>query len=190
MPKNDALFNIKPKKTMIPQEKEIEILKNIYQNQGSIRQRELSEIVGLSLGMTNTILKRCVQKGFLTIRKVNNRNIRYAVTPKGVEIITRRSYRFLKRTIKNIVLYKEAVEKLVREVKALGYTALVLVGKSDLDFLVEHACIMYDLAWIRNEHIPDQAEDRIFYLYSESYIPDTEEKPLKASEYLQTVFLA
>lgn len=175
---------------MISQEKEIEILKNIYDHPGSIRQRELSEIVGLSLGMTNTILKRFVQKGWITMRKINNRNIRYAVTPKGIDVITRRSYRFLKRTIKNIVLYKEAVEKLVREVKASGYTALVLVGKSDLDFLVEHACLVHNLTWIRNENIPENLADKVFYLYSESYIPDTVEEPREASEYLQTVFLA
>ncbi|HOV64876.1 MAG TPA: winged helix-turn-helix transcriptional regulator, partial [Spirochaetia bacterium] len=54
---------------MISQEKEIEILKNIHDPPGSIRQRELSEIVGLTLGMTNTILKRFVQKGWITMRK-------------------------------------------------------------------------------------------------------------------------
>ena len=33
--------------------------------------------------MTNSILKRLATKGFLTMRKVNVRNIHYLVTPEG-----------------------------------------------------------------------------------------------------------
>ena len=61
-----------------------------------MHQRDLARIVGLSLGMTNAILKRLV-------KKVNNRNIQYIVSPKGINEITRRSYRYFKRTIKNVV---------------------------------------------------------------------------------------
>ena len=75
-------------------------------------------MIGMSLGMTNAILKRLVLKGYLSIRKVNNRNIAYAVTPAGVEAIAKRSYRYLRRTIGSIVRYKEAIEGLVRKVRA------------------------------------------------------------------------
>ncbi len=43
--------------------------------------------------MTNAILKRLAAKGFITMRRVNSRNIQYAVTPEGVDAIARRSYR-------------------------------------------------------------------------------------------------
>ena len=51
---------------------------------------DLARIVGLSLGMTNAIRGRLAGKGWITIGKVNNRNIRYAVTPAGIEQITPR----------------------------------------------------------------------------------------------------
>jgi len=38
--------------------------------------------VGLSLAMTNAILRRLVKKGWLKIKKVNNRNMQYIVSPK------------------------------------------------------------------------------------------------------------
>ena len=87
-------------------EKELEILTNISNNSATLSQRELASRSGMSLGMTNAVLKRLVQKGWLTIRKINNRNIRYAVTPAGMEEITRRSYRYFKRTLKNVAEYK------------------------------------------------------------------------------------
>ena len=180
-------------------DQELEVLENIYAHRDHVRQRDIARIAGLSLGMTNAIVKRLVQKGWLTIRKVNNRNIRYAVSADGIDQITRRSYRYLKRTIKNIVYYREAIERFVREAKAQGCTEIVLVGSSDLDFIVEHACEVYEVIYARNDrdaaeratdagslgasaggfaagHSGAAGKSGVFLLYSESYIPDSEEK--------------
>lgn len=154
-------------------EKELEILESIYTSSVDIHQRALAEIVGLSLGMTNSILKRLVQKGLLTIRKVNNRNIRYIVSPKGIEVITRKSYRFFKRTIKNVALYKQTIEDIVHDVKHHDFGRLVLVGASDLDFIVEHACARYGIEYVKNDEL---YTDQLFYMFSETYIPDDEER--------------
>ena len=129
-------------------DKELEVLRNIYHSD-SIRQRDLAVIVGLSLGMTNAIVKRLALKGFLTVRKVNNRNIRYAVSPAGVEELTKRSYKYFKRTIKNIVYYKDGIESFVRRIRREGYAAVCLVGSSDVDFIVEHLCHKYGLSYLR-----------------------------------------
>ena len=87
-------------------ERDLRVLEKIQQNKSYIRQRDLAKITGLSLGMTNSIVKRLVGKGLLTIKKINNKNFQYIVSPTGMEEITRRSYRYLRRTIKNVVLYK------------------------------------------------------------------------------------
>jgi len=158
---------------------ELEVLQNIYAQPDHVRQRDLARIAGVSLGMTNAIVKRLVQKGWLTIRKVNNRNIRYAVSAEGIEQITRRSYRYFKRTIKNIVYYREAIEEFVCNVQARGFSGLVLLGRSDLDFIVEHACGAFGIEYVRDERKVEAAglgEGGLFMLYSESYIPDEEEK--------------
>ncbi|MDA3938115.1 MAG: winged helix-turn-helix transcriptional regulator [Spirochaetia bacterium] len=151
-------------------ETEITILENIHANSGGIRQRDLAEIAGLSLGMTNSILKRLAVKGLLTIKRVNNRNIHYIVTPAGIEAITRKSYGYFKRTIKNVVYYREAIENLVYDIKKQGYDGLILKGSSDLDFIVEHACRKSKLKYIKEDGI----NNNIFLLYSENYLPDSE----------------
>lgn len=156
-------------------EKELEILENIYISQDHVRQRDLSEIVGLSLGMTNAILNRLVKKGLLKISKVNNRNIRYMVSPDGIEAIMRRSYGFFKRTIKNVVYYRETIESFVRDTKKRGFSGIVLVGRSDLDFIVEHACRRSGVAYVTDDK---KVVGNTYTLYSESYIPDGEEKQL------------
>lgn len=96
---------------------EFEVLENIHKSENwekaPVKQRELAKIAGISLGMTNAILKRLVEKGWLTMRRINSRNLLYAVSPECLEEISKRSYRYLRRTIKNVVHYNEAISSIV-----------------------------------------------------------------------------
>jgi predicted transcriptional regulator len=151
-------------------EKELELLERINRSSRAIRQRELAKSSGLSLGMTNSILKRLASKGLLKIKKVNNRNIQYIVSPQGLERIARRGYRFLKRTIRNVASYGRAIDGLVLQVARRGFSTLLLIGRSDLDFLVEYACRKHG---VRYRQIPERAQRPLpassaFWLYSEN----------------------
>lgn len=149
---------------MYTSDKEAIILEHIYYN-ASLKQRELADKAGISLGMTNAILKRLIEKGWLMTKRLNSRNISYVVSPAGMEEIFKRSYRYFKRTIDDIHLYKEEIERLVSEAEEMGYKTVALVGKSDLDFLVEYACDKAGLIFKRiNE---TQINDKMFVLYSE-----------------------
>jgi DNA-binding MarR family transcriptional regulator len=165
-------------------EKELIILENIYNEPGDVRQRELAKLAGLSLGMTNAIIKRLVLKGLLTIKRVNNRNIHYIVTPTGIEAITKKSYRYFKRTIKNVTNYRVAIEDLIEEIENKGYEGIILKGSSDLDFIVEHACRKNDLKYIKD----DNFTGNFFLLYSEKYLPDKEDKGVDKG-FLQTLLI-
>jgi len=153
---------------MVSSDIEIDLLEKILNNPSHVRQRNLARIIGLSLGMTNAILQRLVRKGLLKIKKVNNRNIQYVVSPQGVEKIARRSYRYFRRTIKNVVYYKESIEEMLVQIAARGFEEVVLMGSSDLDFIVEHLCAKHRLGFSRAEKtIPGTTEGQ-FLLYSEN----------------------
>ena len=148
-------------------ERDLQILEHIHTSR-YVRQRDLAHVVGISLGMTNSILKRLAQKGLITIRKINNRTVRYAVSPAGLDELARRSYRYLRRTIRNVVDYKKAIEDLLAGVRRAGYSRLVLAGRSDLDFVIEHVCGNHALEFVqaRESVEPGQAHGG-FVLYSE-----------------------
>lgn len=135
-----------------PIDSEYTILETLYLSQKrdrDIKQRELSQAANLSLGMTNTILKRFAGKGWITIRKFNSRNISYAVTPEGVSEIARRAFRYFKRTINNVSVYREMIEDTLVRRKKAGYTGVLLAGSSDLEFIVEYACQKYELLFMK-----------------------------------------
>ena len=164
-------------------DREMQILEHIAAAQ-NVRQRDIARIVGTSLGMTNAILKRLARKGLITIRKVNNRNIMYAVSARGFDQIARRSYGYLRRTIRNVVVYKETIESLIGLVVSQGFDEIDVVEESDLDFIVEHACEHAGLAFRRVPTSPDGIvrEERnnpaVFVLHSERREPPSGRRKL------------
>ncbi|MDR1624994.1 MAG: winged helix-turn-helix transcriptional regulator [Spirochaetia bacterium] len=154
-------------------DKELQILQNIHRRD-KIRQRDLAVIAGMSLGMTNAIVKRLVKKGLLTVKKINNRNIMYAVSSTGMEEIARRSYKYFKRTVRNIVYYKNSIDDLIRGVKDAGFSSVSLVGQSDVDFIVEHFCGKYNIAYERETN--GTASAGRYILYSENDVPEKPEE--------------
>lgn len=158
------------------QDHDILILENIRKNSDRVKQRDLARIVGISLGMTNAVLKRLVKRGLLIIRKINNRSVQYAVSPAGVNAIARRSYHYLKRTIKNLVDYRDMLENLVLDIKRSGFGTVVLVGKSDLEFIVEHFCRKKRIRFERAID-PYSIAAGSFVIYSENHSGDCPGSP-------------
>ena len=152
---------------MYTSDKEAIILEHIYYDD-SLKQRELADKAGISLGMTNAILKRLIEKGWLMTKRLNSRNISYVVSPAGMEEIFKRGYRYFKRTIDDVILYKEAIEQLVTEAADAGYNNIALVGKSNLDFIVEYTCGKAGVSFKKIDTNVDLPE-AVFAIYGEQY---------------------
>ncbi len=129
-----------------------------------VRQRELARAAGISLGMTNSIIKRLVQKGWVSIRRVNSRNIQYAVSPAGLREIARRTFLLIRRTVRDIASYRDAVHRVVKRARDSGCTRVVLLGRSEVDFIVEHCCGLEGLRFARGG---DPREPGTFAIYGE-----------------------
>ncbi len=156
-------------------DKELIILEQI-QNNPHVNQRDLATVAQASLGMTNAILKRFAAKGLITIKKVNNRNIRYALTAEGMEEINQRAWSYFKRTIKNVVDYQDAIMEVVKQAKAEGFEYIALHGESDFEFIIEHACYKQSISYLG---ILTQYKDNTFCFIAESrenHHPVTDDK--------------
>ncbi|GAB6091102.1 winged helix-turn-helix transcriptional regulator [Spirochaeta dissipatitropha] len=143
-------------------EHEFELLQVLSrQAEGKPRQRDLAQALGMSLGMTNSILKRLAGKGLVTLRKIDGRTIQYVVTPEGTRALASRSYRYMRRTIGNVVRWKEQIDSLVRNAKLKGSHGIVLCGQSDLDFIVEHCCTRHGLSYRSHCEADPETLDRL-----------------------------
>jgi EPS-associated MarR family transcriptional regulator len=105
-----------PQKT---QEIHLKVLRHLEENP-EVSQRELAEVLGVSLGKTNYCLKALINKGLIKASNFkNNANKRaylYVLTPKGIETKARVSVRFLRRKIEEYDALKLEIEQLKAEV--------------------------------------------------------------------------
>ena len=181
----------------IPLDTEYLILENIYdsgERKILLRQRELALKAGTSLGLTNAILKRLTQKGWIIIKKLNRRNIQYAVTLEGVNEIIHRSYGYFKRTIRNVVYYKDMIDAIVNDAKKNKINAVILVGSSDLDFILEYACQCYGISFLKTA-IPDMVKTQtsgVLKVYAESinFYETPESNSAEANEQHNSFYLS
>jgi DNA-binding MarR family transcriptional regulator len=148
------------------------ILENIYDSgRKTMHQRDLARIAGASLGMINSILKRLARKGWITVKKLNSRKIQYAVTLEGINEILKRSYGYFKRTIKNVVFYKDTIDEVIRGAKRKNINAVLLIGTSDLDFVVEHSCQRWGLSFFKavdEKTVSRALNEKTFAVYAEN----------------------
>ena len=125
-------------------DKEISLLE-VLKNRPDAGQRDMAEAIGLSLGMTNLLLKDLSAKGWMLMRKLSARKMQYVLTPEGTKELSRRSYRYLKKSIRNVADCRVQLEALVLETKRSGAVGLLLVGTSEVDFVLDYLCRQYGL---------------------------------------------
>lgn len=114
-------------------------INELSRKKADISQRDLSRAIDMSLGMTNVLIKRLSQRGLVLIQKVSPRKVTYVLTPDGMNELAGKTYRYLKRTIRKVVDYKEIILTITRDARSRGFTRVGILGKSDLDFIIEYA---------------------------------------------------
>lgn len=107
--------------------RELEILKKI-ENNGHLTQRDLSREVGIALGLVNHLLKKMVRKGWIKIKNVNAKRIRYLITPQGAKEKSRLLYKRVESTIHFYLEAKSVIKDKVVHLKNEGVRSVSIYG--------------------------------------------------------------
>jgi len=119
-------------------DKEFAIIKEISSNQ-SPDQRSIAIKTGISLGLTNLIIKRLTTKGYIKAKLLNRKKIQYLLTPKGFSEQATRSYAFAKRTVGLFRKIREQIQELVVRHYNLGCRSFSIIGSDELADIAEIA---------------------------------------------------
>ena len=96
---------------------------NIIDSKENPSQREIAKEVGISLGLVNTLLKKCAKNGLIKIERINSRNIKYFLTPAGIKEKTKKTITYVTKSYQTIKEVEAKVLKLAlraeREEKTL-----------------------------------------------------------------------
>ena len=95
-------------------------------------QRDLARVLGVSLGLVNSFVRRLAKKGYFKITHLPRNRIRYILTPKGAAEKTRLTYAYLQFSYQ---FYREARSKLRALFQALSsgkVRSVAFFGAGDL----------------------------------------------------------
>ncbi len=107
--------------------RELEILEKI-ENDGHLTQRDLSREVGIALGLVNHLLKKMVKKGWVKIKNVDARRIRYLITPEGAREKSSLLYKRVETTIHFYLEAKKVIKEKVDQLKNDGVKSVSIYG--------------------------------------------------------------
>ena len=111
--------------------RELKVLDELSDNP-SPTQRHLAKKLGVALGLTNLMIRRCIKKGYLQVQIVQKEGVRYLLTPKGIAEKTRLTYEYLEYSL---YLYRGARESLRRtlaQVVEAGGKEIVFLGRGEI----------------------------------------------------------
>ena len=100
-------------------------------------QRRISHQIGLSLGMTNIIMKTLIEKGYVKVKGLDRRRVQYILTPRGFAEKVKKTHRYLLRTIDTLKTVKEKIQDTVLEYYGKGEKNFTILGKGELADIVE-----------------------------------------------------
>ena len=98
----------------------------------SITQRHLAKKLQAALGLTNLLIRRFVQKGYVKVVNVSKPRIRYLLTPKGIAEKTRLTYQFLEYSLDLYRGVRRILDDNLARIAREGGTRVVFFGTGEI----------------------------------------------------------
>lgn len=114
-----------------PLHKELLVLDLIEKNE-NITQRQMSDVLGSSVAMTNNYLQEMEDKGLLKREYISSKEVLYLITNKGRERRKYLSVIYLSESQKMYDNAKEELLKFVKSIKEKGFNKILLYGAGEV----------------------------------------------------------
>ena len=121
----------KIKKDLTDKEIILKLLDNVNK-EDNITQKVAAKKIGIAVGLVNTYVKRCIQKGWVKVKNIPAHRYAYYLTPQGFSKKSQLVSEYLTDSFKLFRVSKLSYQKIFLECKKKKYLKIVLAGISDL----------------------------------------------------------
>lgn len=121
-------------------ERDLQILEHIESNPDAT-QSTLAEHLGVAVGTVNFVVRRMIDKGYIRVKRLERKRLKYIITPQGISIRTKMAMISIEYSMR---LYREMrtkTQKLLTQVRRTGYDSIRIEGKGDIADVVRLTCI-------------------------------------------------
>jgi DNA-binding MarR family transcriptional regulator len=119
-------------------EKEYLLLQEIS-HRADASQRELSEAIGLSLGLTNLILNRFIENGLIDVHSVNLKKRRYILSSRGATEKSKFACSNAARSFQQVKRVNAVIRNHILEAYGRGLRQFVIVAPTEVETMIREA---------------------------------------------------
>lgn len=113
-------------------ERTLRLLDAIAQDGATVSQRDLSQRLGIALGLVNSYLKRLIRKGYIKVTTLPRNRFKYLLTPKGIAEKTRLTYEYAYCSYRLYRVTRQRCRELMTRLAEEGHREVVLYGTGDV----------------------------------------------------------
>jgi len=139
----------------------------ILDREDSPSQREIAKQTGFSVGLVNTLIKKCAKKGLVKIERLNSRNIKYILTPEGIKEKTQKTIDYIKRSYQAIQQLQNRVSELALKHSSEGKHIYIYKEDDEIFDLVTDTLDGLDIGYniINNENNLKEINNKNIIVY-------------------------
>jgi DNA-binding MarR family transcriptional regulator len=104
-------------------------------------QASLAEKVGVAVGTINWHLKRLIAKGYVKVKRLERKKLRYIITPEGLSLRARLLVDFIQSSMEMYRLVRERSTGAIDELKSKGMQSARIEGEGEIAEILRLTCL-------------------------------------------------
>jgi DNA-binding MarR family transcriptional regulator len=121
-------------------ERDLRILEHIERDP-NITQATLATHLGVAVGSVNWYIKRLINKGYIKVKRLQRKRLRYLITPKGIAEKARLTYEYMDFSLRVYRELRTEAQRLLDEVQAAGHNEVHIDGDGDAAEICRLTCL-------------------------------------------------
>lgn len=133
--------------------RELDILEHIEQNPETT-QATLAARLGVAVGTVNWHLQRLIEKGYVKVRRIERRKLRYIITPQGIAYRANLLVDYIHTSFDIYRLVRQRSMDAIAQIKEQGYSRVYLEGSGDVAEICRLTCLEQNLTITEKKGYP------------------------------------
>jgi len=104
-------------------------------------QASLAEKIGVAVGTINWHLKRLIAKGYVKVKRLERKKLRYIITPEGIVLRAHLLLNFIQSSMEMYRLVRKRSHAAIAKIKESGFKAARIEGEGEIAEILQLTCM-------------------------------------------------
>ena len=116
-------------------------LLNSIEQDPDISQATLADTLGVAVGTINWHLKRMIAKGYVKVKRMQRKKLRYILTAEGIALRANLTLKYIENSFSLYNLIRQRTRKVLDELRAFGLDTVRIEGDGEVAEVCQLTCL-------------------------------------------------